>query len=357
VNGVHRYEALAAAAAVVAVIVLAASILRPDDGSVASASLPASPPPTSEPSSPAESSEIASEPPPSTTPSTEPSTEPSAGPAEPSGLIAFESEVRGERDIYTVQADGTDEQPFATTVGDVDWDPEISFDGSQIAWTAQDRIAIADLDGANEFSLPHHAGREAFSAWSPNGERIAYSTMFGEDPGDIFIAAAEEGGDPADTIQLTVSGQADYEPSWAPDGLALVFTRGTGDRTDLYRIAVPASVGDPIPKAIPLTDNDDERITDEDPAWSPDGDRIAFSRTPADGDEADIWILTLSTMEERRVARTANIDESDPAWSPSGQFIVYHEGDGGDLVIVGVEDGEIVETLDVRGNAGHASWR
>ena len=282
--------------------------------------------------------------------------EPSAGPAEPSGLIAFESTVDEETDIYTVQADGTDEQPFAGTDGVIDWDPEISFDGSRIAWTAVDRIAIADLDGGNEFSLPH-ATRERFSAWSPDGERIAYSASSGGNPGDIFIAAAGEDGDPADTIQLTVSDQADFEPSWAPDRPELVFTRGTGNRKDIYRIAVPASVGDPTPRPTPLTDNDDERITDEDPAWSPDGDRIAFKRTPAGSEEADIWILTLSTMEERRLARTPNISESDPAWSPSGQFIVYHPGEGGDLVIVSAEDGEIVKTLDVRGEAGHASWR
>ena len=352
-NGVHRYEALAAAAAVVAVIVLAASILRPDDSSQADASLPASPPPTSEPSSPSESSEIASNPP-STAPSSEPSTEPSEGPAEPSGLIAFDSDD-GELDVWTVRANGQARKRITRTAGD-DWDPEISFDGSRIAWTAQDRIAIADLDGGNEFSLPHHATREAFSAWSPDGERIAYSTMFGDDPGDIFIAAADEDGDPADTIQLTVSDQADYEPSWAPDELELVFTRGTDERADLYRIEVPNSVGDPTPKATPLTDNDDEGITDEDPAWSPDGDRIAFSRTRP-GEMADIWILTLSTMEERRLARTANLSEKDPAWSPSGQFIVYHEDTSGKLAIVSVEDGEIVETLDLPGNAGHPSWR
>ena len=157
-----------------------------------------------------------------------------------------------------MRANGQARKRITRTAGD-DWDPEISFDGSRIAWTADDRIAIADLDGGNKFSLPHHANREAFSAWSPDGERIAYSTNSSEDPGDIFIAAADEDGEPADTIQLTVSSQADFEPSWAPDGPELVFTRGTGDRKDLYRVAVPASVGDPTPKATPLTDNDDER--------------------------------------------------------------------------------------------------
>ena len=157
----------------------------------------------------------------------------------------------------------------------------------------------------------------------------------------------------AETITLTTSSQADYEPSWSPDGLALVFTRGEGETADLFTILVPADRDDPVPKAVALTDNDEESIVDEDPAWSPVGGKIAFSRT-LDGGKPDLWILDLATKEELQLTDTEEREEHDPAWSPDGEFIAYQAN--GVIRIIRIADKEVFR-LDLEGRASHATWR
>jgi len=75
----------------------------------------------------------------------------------------------------------------------------------------------------------------------------------------------------------------------------------------------------------------------EDPAWSPDGQRLAFASDRAGN--SDIWIQRLDDGEPVQLT-TSPARDWQPDWSPDGQFIVFRsERDGGGLYIVPVAGG------------------
>jgi len=62
---------------------------------------------------------------------------------------------------------------------------------------------------------------------------------------------------------------------------------------------------------------------DENPAWSPDGTRIAFSR------DGDIWIMGARGRHIHRVTTSPTV-EGDPAWSPDGSTLAFTSNRAGD---------------------------
>jgi TolB protein len=76
---------------------------------------------------------------------------------------------------------------------------------------------------------------------------------------------------------------------------------------------------------------------DESPAWSPDGNRIAFTKSlfePAEPDvalkSADVWTVGVRGRGRRKLTRDDSA--SSPAWSPDGRRLAFARGDGVFLV-------------------------
>lgn len=64
-----------------------------------------------------------------------------------------------------------------------------------------------------------------------------------------------------------------------------------------------------------------------DPAWSPDGRRIAFAHRSSVSDDFDLYVMNANGSNRRRVSATAE-SEIGADWSPEGSRIAFvrHEG-------------------------------
>jgi Tol biopolymer transport system component len=113
------------------------------------------------------------------------------------------------------------------------------------------------------------------------------------------------------------------QPSWSPDGRQIVFISPCQARVDFYEPSYNASslylinadgTGQRALTTIPGSDVD--------PAWAPDGKRIAFT-SMRDG-RKEIYVLTLETGAVTRLTNsTGDIENSQPSWSPLSDQIVY----------------------------------
>jgi TolB protein len=148
-------------------------------------------------------------------------------------------------------------------------------------------------------------------AWSRDGERIAF-----ERDGEIFVIGVDGSGE-----RRLGSG---HSPAWSPDGLFLAFTSDEG-------ISVVSADGFTF-RTLLRHDFRDDTYAPWDmgvgqPSWSPDGASIAFLHL-GDGDTqpAQVYIMGADGSNPRRFTRSVNgarFAESDPAWSPDGNRMAF----------------------------------
>lgn len=85
---------------------------------------------------------------------------------------------------------------------------------------------------------------------------------------------------------------------------------------------------------------------DRDPAWSPDGRRIAFSR------DAEIWVMDADGSD----ARSLGVRGVEPAWSPGGTRIVFAQREGEFGIATVRADGSDLRVLTRTLEDGAPAW-
>jgi hypothetical protein len=217
--------------------------------------------------------------------------------------------------------------------GDLNVGPAISPDGRWIAFLSERSLFSIDLYLADATTGkvvrkltstttdPHFSSLQfihSAGAWDSESRRLAIATVTSGKPA-IAIFEASSGNKEREFV---IDGVDEiFNPTWAPDGQAVCFTGMSRGLTDLFLFDLSSST---------LRRLTSDPYADLQPAWSPDGKRIAFAtdRFSSQLDQLNIGpyrlaILDLASSQIEQVTTFPTGKNINPQWAPDGRSLFF----------------------------------
>ncbi len=213
-------------------------------------------------------------------------------------------------------------------------------------------IYVMDADGSDVQRLTRYRGFDGIPHWSVDGNQITFvRDMDPPATGPVYppsgnqrIYVMDSDGSNERLTELTTRG------SWSPDGERIVFATNFDGFSE---ISVMDSDGSNVQQLTHTPGRDAWNLA---PEWSPDGQKIVFDST-RDGN-FEIYVVDADGSNVQRLTHNDKVD-ARPAWSPDGQRIVFHSRrDGKSEIYVMDADGGNVEQLTSNNRFGgsHPDW-
>ncbi len=194
---------------------------------------------------------------------------------------------------------------------------------TRVLFVRDGKVYQIDQDGADQ-KLVSSTNRQAMSpAWGSDGRQFAYME-FQAGKGWLYLQQMASG---QRTPVSTTGSALDFTPAFSPDGQTLAFSRATEEGTDLYTINIKnncclrrLTVG---------------RFSDNlSPTFSPDGQRIAFVSTRPGLPQ--IYVMAADGTDQQLFAPFdygVTGSSNAPEWSPDGQSVAFHRDVAGTLQV------------------------
>jgi dipeptidyl aminopeptidase/acylaminoacyl peptidase len=233
------------------------------------------------------------------------------------GLIAFSSEVSGERHIWTMDANGGNRQQL-TTGSHIDRTPSWSPDGTKVVYRAQYdngppvgglRIKVIGDPGDDGI-----AGTEMdfLPRFDTSGNRLVFEEDRG---GGNFDVVVMDLSNDHKTNLTELNGMNDHSPVFSPNGTQIAFISESPGSSDVW---IMDDVANPQPVKISNTPADIKSTVD----FSPDGKTLVFDFTSDSGVTNHIAKVNVDGSSYLQLTTGNNVDAS-PKFSPDGQHILF----------------------------------
>ncbi|MBV8819011.1 MAG: S9 family peptidase [Acidobacteriaceae bacterium] len=248
--------------------------------------------------------------------------------------------------------------------------PEVSPDGQWIAYTVShidkegdkrdSDLWMVSWDGKQNIQLTFSPESEGSPRWSPDGKYLSFtSSRPGKVKGNQIWILDRRGGEARQLTELKAKRLSDYQ--WSPDSKRLVMVLRDSEEPDAEGARTPAPPKPPKPilidryhfkqdmegylsgtsksrlylydieaKKLDLLTTD--KLHDEtNPAWAPDGTRIAFVSNHEDDPDrsrnTDVFVVDAKPgSEPRKLTNYSGPDGGRLSWSPDSKLVAYVQG-------------------------------
>lgn len=178
--------------------------------------------------------------------------------------------------------------------------------------------AVSDAT-TNIIPLTSYPGQEMQSAFSPDGNQIAFVWRGDKENNSNIYVRLVEGGN---RVQITQNSGDNVNPVWSPDGRTLAFYRSTlaGDA-----IFLTTALGGTERKLLNVWANRFSFGIHTWLHWSPDGKWLVVSDKEEAAEPFSLFLVNAETGEKQRLTTSPNstIGDCSPTFSPDGKTIAF----------------------------------
>jgi TolB protein len=219
--------------------------------------------------------------------------------------VAYLSYIQGQPKVYLMDLKTKSSKELGHFPG-MTYAPRFSPDNNQIVMSFEKGGSSAvyemDLKSGKLLQLTEHRSIDTSPCYSPDGNQIVFvSDRDGPKP-QLFIM--DRDGSNVRRISFGKGGARYFQPAWSPRGDLIAFTKQV-DGTFYIGVIAPDGSGERLIA---------EGYLVESPTWSPNGRYIMFSREASLRDKTSVEMIDLTGRNKRRIPTQKGA--TDGSWSP-----------------------------------------